>query len=179
MRIIMLLTVVAAGCGNRHTQEVEPRVADGAALPTGSRSEAPATTEAPPMPAAASTVRELLMARHNDDVPDRATLDAHAGALEALVWLASHGDPLVVRARALRVLGQYAEDDARAVQVAVASDSNAHPSLVAAAILGLGDRGFGSDADSRRVVESRSSDADPRIAEAAATALAAPPSMSP
>ncbi len=130
----------------------------------------PAETEAPQaLPEGVKPVRDLLLARHADDLPDKATLERHEGALEHLQWLAAHDDQMLVRARALDLLGYW--EEALPLLRQTAADSAAHGKLRSAAILGLLRSDLSDDEASRALLGELSSDADDRVADEARAAL--------
>ncbi|HCH66588.1 MAG TPA: hypothetical protein DFR83_27530, partial [Deltaproteobacteria bacterium] len=82
----MLLTTAAALSAALATEPVATPVATlSAPAPRPTLSEPAPVPEAP---AATEGIRALLRARHTEDLPDRAVLDAHHGAEEVLQWLA-------------------------------------------------------------------------------------------
>jgi hypothetical protein len=128
--------------------------------------------EAPPavLPEGVQPVRDLLLARHADDLPDKATLSSHEGALEHLQWLAANDDQMMVRARALDLLGYW--DEALPLLRQMAGDAEAHGKLRAAAILGLVRSDLSDDEASRTLLGVLTSDPDERVAAEAQAALA-------
>ena len=84
-------------------------------------------------PASVEELKPLLSARHSRDVPAMAGLSHIEGHDVGLLWLARYGNPLAVRARALRLLGELPTDDALDVLMERAAELN-RPSVRAAAI---------------------------------------------
>lgn len=105
-----------------------------AALP--SKPVNPAPVDLPPepeagdVPAGADKVQALLMARHGDDLPDKAAIDFHGEGAQILEYLAVTPGSMVVQERALVLRGLY-EDAGFCVDQAVHA---AHPKLQAAAL---------------------------------------------
>ncbi|MCB9796739.1 MAG: hypothetical protein H6741_28910 [Alphaproteobacteria bacterium] len=149
-------------------------VAAPATLPAGKRGgEAQPSLDAPEAPGGTVAVRDLLLARHTEDVPGRATLEQHAGALEALAWLARYDGELMVRERALLALAQWAGDPTAAQACgAVLSDTSAPAGARAAAAECLGNQDLRGDAALRDLVVAALSDDEGRVGAAAAMALA-------
>jgi HEAT repeat protein len=115
-------------------------------------------------------VASLLRARHPEDLPDRATLDRHGGA-EAL-WAAAGSDPdLVVRARALELLGLYDEPAQVERLLRTAQDPAAASKLRASAVIGLGRTRAGDRAAVVAAVAALVRDDDRRLALEAGAVL--------
>lgn len=132
---------------------------------------APTTVEtpadAPAAPAAVDAIRPLLRARHTTDLPDKTALDHHAGAEEALRWLAQHGATLVESERAAGLLAHYDSADTTAVCTALL-EGQGHAKVRAGAARCLS----GQTADAVQPLLVRSlTDADVRVGVAAADAL--------
>jgi hypothetical protein len=108
----------------------------------------------------------LLSAHDTADLPERATLDAHEDAVTSLAWIANHGDPLVIRGRAMQILGQYSDELAVQTQRDAVADMDAHAIVVASAIRGMTDRGFADDEESYELVLKRDAETDARIVAA-------------
>lgn len=116
----------------------------------------------------APSVRVLLKARHADDLPDRAALEAHEDALDQLIALSREDDELIVRERALLLLALYPESDtARALLIEVAAGTD-HAKLRAAAFRGLVP--WAGEDEVRALASTAAEDPDARV-QAAATAL--------
>jgi hypothetical protein len=116
-------------------------------------------------------VRALLLARHVDDLPSRATLDHHPGAEQSLHRLARTDVKLVVRARALQLLGLYPTRESEAILVQVAQDAGQPEKLRAAALHGLGGYDLSARADLREIVLAQLDSPDAMVAVAAVVAL--------
>lgn len=184
-----LLTLLA--CADKHTETevavaettvtettaeapaAETPVATPAPLPTGSRGEVAPVLDAPEAPSNTDAVRDLLLARHSEDLPTRATLEQHEGAREALAWLARYDGQLMVRERALLALGMWSSDAVAAEICAdVLGDAEQPPGARAAAAECLANQNLQGDAALRDVVVMSLEDADGRVGAAAAMALA-------
>ena len=105
-----------------------------AALPSKPVQSAPVDLPLEPaaaeVPAGADKVQSLLMARHNDDLPDKAAIDFHGDGQAILEHLALTPASMLVQERALVLRGLYA-GTSFCVDQAV---SGAHPKLQAAAV---------------------------------------------
>ncbi|MFT6162868.1 MAG: hypothetical protein ACJA00_005472, partial [Myxococcota bacterium] len=164
-------------CGTRQSPSTTPDAtpvveadAAPATLPTGDRTQRRPAADTPASPSSTPAIIGLLNAHDTADLPDRTTLDAHDDAVGALVWIANHGDPLAVRARATRLLGQYDDESAVQTQRDAVASLDAHPILVASAIRGLTDRGLTSDDESYALILKREAETDARIVAAVALA---------
>ena len=111
-------------------------------------------------------IASLLMARHTEDLPTAETLAGHADAEAALRWLASDGDPLVQRVRALSTLRFFSGVETRTLLLEVLSDAEAHPTLHAGAVAGTGGFDLALDDALRGAVEAASAGGDPRVERA-------------
>mgnify|MGYP000480290392 CR=1 FL=1 len=80
----------------------------------------PATSSAP---ASVQGITGLLLARHADDLPAKATLEKHPDAAAALRWIAQNDERLIVAARALEALGYWPDDANRVFLLGVAADT--------------------------------------------------------
>jgi len=74
-------------------------------------------------PASVQGITGLLLARHADDLPAKATLEKHPEAAAALRWIAQHDERLIVAARALEALGYWPDDANRVFLLGVAADT--------------------------------------------------------
>ncbi|MCB9664356.1 MAG: hypothetical protein H6732_09595 [Alphaproteobacteria bacterium] len=133
MRLLVPLLLTA--CAARAPAEPEPPTA----RPLGSVvvGEDPGPSRAtPPTDPRWEALQGRLRARHAEDLPDAADLAAIPDAAEGLAWLARHGSPDIVQARAAERLGLVAPDPT--ALDALARDT-ALPSLVReGAVAGLG-----------------------------------------
>ena len=84
-------------------------------------------------PASVEELKPLLSARHSRDVPSMKRLSQIEGHDVGLIWLARYGNPLAMRARALKLLGELPTDVALDVLMERAAELN-RPSVRAAAI---------------------------------------------
>jgi hypothetical protein len=127
----------------------------------------PAVLAASPPPGT-DTLRGLLWARHDRDLPDHTVLVRHGG-VAPLGWLAEHDDHLIVRTRALLALGTFPDPEDRAVCRRGVFDAP-HPKLRAAAITCL-HPGDLVTPDLLAAVERATQADDPRVAHAAVELL--------
>ena len=172
---LLLLTLACAGSKSAETPEPAPSTAtkvetrDAEARATAVV-EVPAEEEpAAELPEGAKPIRDLLLARHADDLPDKATLESHEGALAHLTWLAENDQQMLVMARALDLLGYW--DEALPMLRETAADTGKHSKLRSAAILGLVRSDLSDDEESRAVLTKLSGDADERVSAEAKAAL--------
>ncbi|MGC6514507.1 MAG: HEAT repeat domain-containing protein [Myxococcota bacterium] len=131
-------------------------------------------------PAGTEAIRSLLLARHTADLPDSARLTAiTAEPAFALRHLALHDDKLMVRARALDLLGAFPTDQTRAFLVTLLMDSRQSTTLHAAALQGIRRMPPEAREPHRSLLESLLRHEDPRIAVAAVGALLDLPAAAP
>lgn len=123
-----------------------------------------------------ASLEQRLRARHDEDLPDRAALDRLPQSEAGLTWLAGHADTLLVRARALDLLGLYAGDAARGVLLAALTDTSSHDKLRRAAVLGLARFDLATDTTVRAALVARLADDDTGVALEAAGVLVSVPS---
>jgi hypothetical protein len=136
----------------------------------------PRASVEPPSQEQIDNLRPLLLARHAKDLPDRATLQAHANPEGTLMWLADNDDRVVVRERALLLLGHFASPSSQAFLVAAARDPSRDPKLQAAAVAGLAKYDLEDREDLREVVAAQLEHRDLRVGYAAVQALRDVPS---
>lgn len=129
----------------------------------------PVEPNAEAMPAGADKVQALLLARHNEDLPDKAAIDFHGEGQAILEYLAVTPGSMVVQERALILRGLY-EGNSFCVDQAV---NAGHPKLQAAAVRCLVGKELSEE--SLAQVQEMADDADPRIQSAAQAVLAAQP----
>jgi hypothetical protein len=171
MRLIWSALVLVACATNAETAPALQ------AAPLPARSSPPPSAAAGPTserPPGTDALEELLRAFHPEDLPSKDALAHHPGAHDSLVWLASNGEPLSMRARALTLLAHHPSPTSSDLLVDVASNPGSHPSLRAAALLGLGGHDLAGDASLRALVEAGLTDPDPRVRHAAERALTTP-----
>jgi hypothetical protein len=130
----------------------------------------------PPSQEQIDSLRPLLLARHAKDLPDRATLQAHANPEGTLMWLADHDERVVVRERALLLLGHFDSPSSQAFLVAATRDPSRDSKLQAAAVAGLANYDLEAREDLREVVASQLEHPDVRVGYAAVQALRDVPS---
>lgn len=174
---LFLLTLACAG--SKTTEATEPAPSTATKVETRdaeARTESTAVAEVPAeeapsaeLPEGVKPVRDLLLARHADDLPDKATLESHEGAMGHLQWLAANDEQMLVKARSLDLLGYW--EEALPGLRETAADTEAHSKLRSAAILGLVRSDLSDDEPSRALLTTLSSDADERVASEAKAAL--------
>lgn len=184
-----LLTLLA--CADKHAEteapaaevavaEAEGPVATPAPISEGSRGPSVPMLDAPEAPSGVASVRDLLLAHHNEDLPTRQTLEQHEGALDALAWLARYDGQLVVRERALLSLAAWSSDAIAAETCAtVLGDLEEPAGARAAAAECLANQDLSGDPALRDVVVMSLEDKDGRVGAAAAMALAGVPDARP
>lgn len=124
-------------------------------------------------------IRALLLARHSKDLPDRAVLDRHPGAADALAEIARTDRRLIVRARALQLLGLYPTPATAELLTGVIADPGAPAKLRAAAVFGLGRFDLGASASLRATVVAALREGDVRVSAAAVATLRKVPVAAP
>ena len=122
---------------------------------------------------AVEQVHRLLLARHPQDLPDRAALERIDGAPVALAQIMRTDPQLVVRARAAELFAAYA--DHREEAMAVVRDPAVPSKVRAAALLGLS--AAEPDAGVRTLVVEVATGADPRLAVEATELTARSPAF--
>jgi hypothetical protein len=124
-------------------------------------------------PAAASTgeLRSLLTARHPKDLPGKAALVRHPGAVETLRELAWHDDKLMIRRRAADTLGVLAADDPVAEKYLVELLDAPEATTRAGALHGLGRLDLAARPELRARIEAHVDSPDLQVAFAAVGAL--------
>ncbi len=106
-----------------------------------------------------AAIAVMLRAHHAEDLPTRASIEAHPGGAEALRWVAEHHALQGVRARGLLALSFFPDDASLAVVRAVLADPGASPSLRAASTRALSGWDLSERSDLRALaVESLYSD---------------------
>ncbi len=149
---------------------VTPRKAPaGADAPTAT----PTATSAPASdkPASVDGVLELLLARHADDLPDKATLDKHDGAPAALRWIAANDERLITQARALETLRFWPDDSNRDFLLGTAVDAKRPVKIRAAAWKALAAWDLQADVELLNAATEASADTAVPVARAAQAAL--------
>lgn len=141
--------------------------AEGAVTPILPPDASPASAEAPTSGPYAA-LAAVLSARHAEDVSADVVV-ARPDAAEGLPWLAAQGDTMLVRARALDLLGALGTPDAVTLLVAASSDPALHEKLRVAAVFGLGRVG---DAVAREALLAGVGDPSARVALEAVDVLA-------
>jgi len=160
---------VSANAGAPTTAEsqapraVEPHPPAGTPAPAEAR---PSTT---PAPSSTDAVRQLLQARHTNDLPKRAVLDQHDDAELALRWLALHDELSMIRARAAERLGFY--DSSEGFLIVTLTDTAQPDAVRAGVILGLAKLGLSDHVLARAAVMEQVSSPSPRLGLEAAVAL--------
>lgn len=152
--------------GAQGAQDV-PAATPVVALPSKPAQTAPIDLPIEPvgeMPAGADKVQALLMARHNEDLPDKAAIDFHGDGQAILEYLAQADGSMVVQERALILLALYPGNALCSEMAAEAP----HPKLRAAAVRCF--KGKTLSAEELAVVQAAAKSQDPRV-QAAVTAV--------
>lgn len=170
MRVLFLAVLAACGSPKSPPADAPSEGLTPSVQPSGTREPTP---EAPSgeRPAGTDGLEELLRAWHAEDLPGPEVLDAHEDAEASLIWLGSHGEPMVMRVRALTLLKHRGTPTARAALMAVAQNRTLHAAVQAGALAGLGGQDLANDAEARALVEAGLSDRDLRVQMAAIGAL--------
>ncbi len=124
------------------------------------------------IPADVDTIASLLRARHADDLPTVMELREYATADASLRWLAVHGESALMKTRATSLLQFSGGSETAALLRSFLEDSTTHPTLRAAAIIGMNGQDLGADDASFVLVADALNDADPRVTQAAVDTLA-------
>lgn len=181
----LLLSSVACACSSpavkesgtaqhtTHTSEKNTAVKPSSTLTLGSSSGSrdAAASASVAVPQDYQTLRSLLLAREAENLPDKATLQRHSNAVEALTWLGRNDDQLVVRARALNVLGYFSSADVRSTLLSIARDAQQPSKARAGAVEGLARQNPGEDAALQGALLELVKDKDIRVGVAAVEAL--------
>lgn len=118
-------------------------------------------------PVGTDALSRTLRVRHAEDVPD-ATLLAQDVNIEAqLRYLASHGDLMMERQRALVLLRSFPSEATRMLFVQLSESPNLHVSVRSLAIEGLAIIARPDDAEAQRILERARQSDDPRLRKAA------------
>lgn len=184
-RMTTALALVAVACGTSPVvvQAEEPVTATSRGTITPSATEPDDTPAEEPeeptdtfaeAPANVDTIRALLGAHHVADLPDGETLAQYETGEESLIWLADHGDTMMVRVRALSLLQHYASATARDYALSHLDETN--PQLYAAAVTALSGHDLESEPDLLAAVADALLVDDFRVALAAINTLVTTPS---
>ena len=126
------------------------------------------------VPEKSQKLRALLLARHPEDLPDKAAMDLH-GAPDALHWLATDDEMMIIRTRALTSLAQYDDPASTALCTGVFQEEDVHAKLKAAAIRCLAAADLMADATLRNQLLASVRDTDPRVGLASVEVLSSVP----
>lgn len=171
LRTSTLALVFLVGCGSAEPTASTSAVVDGTQTSDDATTTSSSDARFVGAPEGTATIATLLLARHAGDLPDAAALARHPSPEASLVWLAEHGDPLIVRVRALASMRWFAGDAVRAEVLATLRDDTLHPTLRAAAA--TGSAGLTLDDELSAALQHANETGDPRIAHAVAERLAA------
>lgn len=160
---LLLLAITCLACGP-NTSTVQ--------APSEPALEASTDEAEPRASLSRDALMERLRARHVEDLPDAEDL-AYEGADEALVWIASNADTMVVRARALGLLQHTPTPESLSFLKEQLTNPELHPTLRAGSIRAL-EGHLGADSVLSLLVNALR-DSDPRVAHAAASVLATDP----
>jgi hypothetical protein len=144
-----------------------------------SRAPAAPSEDSPQAEEAARALLPLLKARHPEDLPSREQILGVSGGREGLLWQAQHGNPLVVRARALSLLRHFPDPEARAVLLGALQQRRAPGELRAGAMRGLSGHLAPLSEEVRAALLAGARDPDLRVRDAALAALASDPALRP
>ena len=153
--------------GAQGAQDV-PAATPMAALPAKPVQPAPIDLPIEPVgevPAGAEKVQALLMAHHNDDLPDKAAIDFHGDGQAILEYLAQAEGSMVLQERALLLLALYPGTELCGQMAAEAP----HPKLQAAAVRCF--KGKTLSAEELAVVQAAGNSQDPRVQAAVMAVL--------
>lgn len=123
-------------------------------------------------------VRHLLLARHPEDLPTRQQLERFDGAPDLLRQIGTTDEDLVVRARALDLLGMYDTPETVDLLLGVARDAAVPAKLRAAALLGLQRTDLAAHAEVRALYTELARGPDARLAIEAAAVIGRTPALS-
>lgn len=143
---------------------------------TGPAAAAPTPTETVKNPLA--KLRHSLLARHPEDLPTREQLERYDGAPELLRQIGTTDEDLVVRARALDLVGMYDTPETVELLLGVARDGAVPAKLRAAALLGLQRTDLAAHAEVRALYAELARGPDARLAIEAAAVIGRMPSLS-
>lgn len=173
MRNVIVAMMFAAGCGSKTPEPVEASTEMAEPADPLPRARPAVTTVAPvsDAPEGTAELQSMLMAWHSEDLPTREVLDHHAKAEGSLLWMAQNGQTMVIRVRAMRLLGFYPSAEAGQLLDGIASDGSQHASLRAGAMRGLGGQDLTAEHVWRETLEKGLGDDDMRVQIAAVDAL--------
>ena len=126
--------------------------------------------ESEAMPPKLAGMQGLLNSKEKSDSIGKGSLDKSGGD-EGLRWFADHDDALVVRARALELIGLYPTSENEGYLTRIVLDQGANAKVRAGAIEGLGKMGLSTRGKSRAAVVRALSDSNPSVGVAAVRAL--------
>lgn len=138
-------------------------------------SAAPAPVEVVKNPLA--KLRHLLLARHPEDLPTREQLERFDGAPELLRQIGTTDEDLVVRARALDLVGMYDTPETVDLLLGVARDAAVPAKLRAAALLGLQRTDLAAHPEVRALYTELARGPDARLAIEAAAVIGRVPAL--
>lgn len=139
----------------------------------GTTAETDTVAGAEPVPPSVDTIRGLLSARHEADVPDAAALAAHPEAEASLRWLAVNAGTSMVRTRALRSLGGFISEASVALLVTRSGDPMVPAAQRLGALEALGAAEAAAWPAALDALSAALGSDDPRLSERAAESLAA------
>ncbi len=139
-------------------------------------SAAPAPVEQVKNPVA--KLRHALLARHPEDLPTREQLERFDGAPALLRQIGTTDEDIVVRARALDLVGMYDTQETVQLLLGVARDGAVPAKLRAAALLGLQRTDLTAHAEVRALYAELARGPDARLAMEAAAIIGRMPALS-
>jgi len=134
---------------------------------------------APLVPEEYAGLRSTLMARHTEDLPSRKSLQKQPKGQDGLRWLAQNDESLLVRARALTLLGLFPSSSNQSLLLKTMEDGSSHPKLRSAAIQGLAGWDLNQEEALRNRIAKVLYDANTRVALETITVLQKYPSARP
>lgn len=117
-------------------------------------------------PAGTDALSRALRARHAEDVPRAEDIARDRDAEQQLRYLASHGDLLLERQRALVLLRAFPSEATRALFVQLSQNENLHVSVRVAALQGLREIAAPDDREAHELLERARRSEEPRIRHA-------------
>ncbi len=126
----------------------------------------------PERPDAVDTVVGLLLARHTEDLPSRATLNQTRGARAALLWIAQNDPRLIVQGRALEALSLWPDDSSLRYLLSAAQETKSPPKIRASAWRALAAWDLEEHAELKAAATAAAMDPSVPVAYAAAQLLA-------
>lgn len=122
-------------------------------------------------PEGTDALSRALRARHAEDVPSLDLLRRDPNIEVQLRYLASHGDLMIERQRALTLLRNFPSEATRALFVQLSESPTLHVSVRSLAIEGLAIIADPGDGEAQRILERARQSEEPRLRKAANTRI--------